>query len=65
MEDLSKEIIEYKLKLNRMCLIKNAFSLGCFTVLAIVFDKWWLVLLSALFLNSIEHNKKEKEDLYL
>lgn len=58
MEEFSKEVIEYKLKLNRMCLIKNAFSLGCFTLLAIVFDKWWLVLLSALFLNSIERDKK-------
>ena len=31
-------------------LIYNAINLICFTVLAILFNKWWIILFSALFL---------------
>ena len=40
--DLEKAKINYRLKLNIAAAIKNSVSLICFTVLAIVFDKWWL-----------------------
>ena len=41
-----------------MCL-NNAVALICFTVLAVVFNKWWIVLFSALFLDYYK-NKKDK-----
>lgn len=31
-------------------LIYNILNLVCFTLLAIVFDKWWIILLALLFL---------------
>lgn len=60
MAELEKEVIDYKLKLNAICAAKNAFTLGCFTVLAIVFNKWWIVLLSGLFLNSVGNDEKKE-----
>lgn len=59
MSNLEKEFIDYTLKLNLICAIKNAVVIICFTVLAIVFDKWWIVFFSALFLNSVEHKNKK------
>ena len=56
-DDLEKAKIDYRLKLNIAAAIKNSVSLICFTVLAIVFDKWWLVLLTTLFLCSVEKDK--------
>lgn len=35
-------------------LLKNAIAIICFTILAIVFGKWWIVLFSALVLSSLE-----------
>lgn len=34
--------------------IKNSICVICWTVLAIVFNKWWIALFGALFLTSIE-----------
>lgn len=31
-------------------LIVNTIIIICFTILAIVFNKWWIILFSALFL---------------
>lgn len=61
MAELEKEVIDYTLKLNLICAIKNAVVIICFTVLATVFNKWWIVLFSALFLNSVD-NKNKKGD---
>ena len=60
MADLEKEVIDYTLKLHLIVAIKNAVAIICFTVLAIVFNKWWIVFFSALFLNSVEHNNKKR-----
>ena len=35
------------------CVIQNSICVICCTALAIVFDKWWLILFSILFLSSI------------
>lgn len=35
--------------------IKNILVLVCFTVLSIVFHKWWLVFFSAFFIASVKH----------
>lgn len=41
-------------------ILKNIIVIICFTILAIVFDKWWIVLFSALFYTSI--TSKEDDD---
>lgn len=35
-------------------LVKNSFTLACFTALAMFFGKWWIVLFSALFLSEVK-----------
>jgi hypothetical protein len=37
-------------------IIENIIIVICFTILSITFEKWWIVLLGALFLN-IEKKK--------
>ena len=39
-------------------MLENAVTMVCFTVLAIVFQKWWIVLFSAFFI-SYERKKVE------
>lgn len=34
--------------------IKNAACVICFTILAIVFDKWWVALFALLFMSSLQ-----------
>lgn len=36
-------------------MFKNAVAIVCFTLLAIIFNKWWLIFLSALFLTDFEN----------
>lgn len=48
------------LKLYLICYARNVISLICFTILAIVFNKWWIVLFTIIFWCSVE--KKEKEE---
>lgn len=50
---------------NKLCLIcvaRNVISLICFTILAIIFNKWWIVFFSLLFWCSVEKDKDEKEN---
>lgn len=42
-------------------LIKNTITLIVFSILAIIFQTWWIVLISILFFTFIE-NKKEIEN---
>lgn len=42
---------EYKIAL--LVILKNIVALICFTILAIVFNKWWIVFFSLLFYSSI------------
>ena len=46
------------LKLQIAVLIKNAISLTLWVILAIVFNKWWIVFFSILFFDTIETNKE-------
>lgn len=39
-------------------IIENIITLVCFTVLSIVFGKWWIVFFSALFMNYVRRDKK-------
>lgn len=49
-----------EIKLYLILTLKNIATLSCFTILAIVFNKWWVVLFSALFYSSI--SSKENND---
>ena len=46
-------------------LLKNTIMVICFTVLAVVFQKWWIIFFSALFFNpfhtEITITEKEEE----
>lgn len=47
-----------EIKVYLIITLKNIATIICFTILAIIFNKWWIVLFSALFYSSI----KLKED---
>ena len=49
------------LKLEIAVLIKNTITLIVFSILAMIFQKWWIVLISILFFYFTE-NKKEIEN---
>ena len=51
-----------ELKLMLIVGITNCIMMGCFTALAIIFDKWWLILFSVLFWRNITYKAKGKED---
>jgi len=50
------------LKLTIAVLIKNTITLIVFSVLAIIFQKWWIVLISVLFFTFTENKKETKND---
>ncbi len=45
------------LKLEIAVLIKNIITLIVFSILAIIFQKWWIVLISVLFFSYTENKK--------
>ena len=49
-----------ELKLYLICFVRNIICLICFTVLAIVFNKWWIVLFTILFWISVERKEKKE-----
>lgn len=57
---LTIEYIEYYRKLNKYCVIANCIKIICFTILAIIFKKWWVILFSCLFTTSIERKKEDE-----
>lgn len=50
------------LKLTIAVLIKNTITLIVFSVLAIIFQKWWIVLISVLFFTFTKNKKETKND---
>jgi hypothetical protein len=40
------------------CFLYNGICVICWTVLAIIFHKWWLALFSMLFMSSISYVKQ-------
>lgn len=46
------------MKLNWICFTTNIVVLICFTVLAVVFHKWWIILFALLFLSSVQTEQK-------
>jgi len=47
--------------LNLICVIENILTLALFVILAVVFNKWWIVLFSALFMSYVEKTDKKEE----
>lgn len=50
------------LKLEIAVLINNIITLIVFSILAIIFQKWWIVLISVLFFSYTENKKEIKND---
>lgn len=48
------EHTKYFGKMVKYVMIKNCVSIICFTILAIVFDKWWIAIFAILFLESVK-----------
>lgn len=59
MED---KVIEHNIYLNILMVLRNCISLICFTILAIIFNKWWIVFFAILFTSFIDKDKKERVD---
>lgn len=56
----SQENIEYHKLLNKLLVIKNSITLICFTILAIKFNEWRIVLFAGLFMSYI--GREDKND---
>lgn len=54
MDKNRKELLK---KLYTLSVIKNSVALICFTVLAIVFNRWWIVFFSLIFMVVVEHDE--------
>lgn len=52
----------YNFKLNLICTIKNIVAIICCTILAIVFNHWWIIFFSILLFGQVRtSNEEEKE----
>ena len=49
---------ELRYKLNLICVIKNIINIICFTILAIIFNRWWIVFFSVIFTNYVGRDKE-------
>lgn len=54
---------EYSFKINLLCIIKNIVTIICFTILAIIFNHWWIIFFSLLFMVKAEEKDDNKEDI--
>ena len=50
---------EYSFKINLLCIIKNIVTIICFTILAIIFNHWWIIFFSLLYMLKTE-TKEDK-----
>lgn len=50
------------MKIYLMAMIKNIVALICFTILAIVFNKWWIIFFAILFWSFIESKGDDNND---
>ena len=59
-----KEEYEYdnEIKKELLCTIENIFSLGCFTILAVLSNHWWIVFFAILFRYNLAITKKESRE---
>lgn len=59
-----KEVIKMNnyIWLYTIVILKNVITIICFTYLAIIFNHWWIILFSALFMTSITTNKGDDKN---
>ncbi len=50
------------MKLYKWLVIKNIIAIICFTILAVCFDRWWIVLFSLLFLTLFDTEEKKGDE---
>ena len=48
-----------ELKAIALPILENCVVFICLTVLAVIFNKWWIVLLSMIFWNNVRYKSKE------
>jgi len=48
------------MKLETIVMIENCVSIICFTILSIVFQLWWIILFSILFLKYVEQVDRKR-----
>ena len=53
MNNKDEKFLNYNKYLNKLAILKNIVVIICFTILAIVFHKWWIVLLSFLLMSYV------------
>lgn len=51
------------LKLQLAVLIKNSITLICFTVLSIIFKKWWIVFGAIIFSTFLVKDEGDEDDI--
>lgn len=42
--------------------IQNIIAIGCFTALAGMFEKWWIILFTVFFWSRVSYSKEESTD---
>lgn len=52
-----------KIKIYIIWALKNVITLICFTILAILFNKWWIVLFSVLFYSTLKLNEENDKEV--
>ena len=50
------------LKLNIICSVYNILVVVCFTIIALSFKHWWIVLFSALLTRVVKYEKGENKN---
>lgn len=61
MNNKDEKILNYNKYLNKLAILKNIVVIICFTILAIVFHKWWIVLLSFLLMSYVGKDDDDGE----
>lgn len=61
MNNKDENFLNYNKYLNKLVILKNIIVIICFTILAIVFHKWWIVLLSFLLMSYIGKDDDDGE----
>lgn len=42
--------------------LENAIHMVCWTILAILFDKWWIALFAVLMMSTVKKHKDESKE---
>lgn len=53
-----KHFVKINEQKENLSVVRDMINLICFTILSILFNKWWLIFFSILFMTHWEHIKK-------